>query len=105
MIAAALVLVLIFFVYKESSGFNIVEYELTTDKDIGSDIKFVMLSDLHDTDVTHDHNKGLFGAIKDIDPDFVILAGDMVTSYSSDSYGHVNSFSLMKDLSGAFPVY
>ena len=105
MIAAAVVLVLVFFVYKESSGFNIVEYELTTDKDIGSDVKFVMLSDLHDTDVTHDHNRRLFGAIKYLAPDFVILAGDMVTSYSNDSYGHVNSFSLMKDLAENFPVY
>ena len=104
-LVAACVLLLILFVYKESSGFNIVEYELFTDKDIGSDVRFVMLSDLHDTDVTHDRNTKLFEAIKRIDPDFVILAGDMVTSYSADSYGHDNSFALMKLLAGDFPVY
>ncbi len=104
-LAVLAVLVLIVFVYRESSGFNIVEYEVHTDKDIGSPVRFVMLSDLHDTDVTHDRNAGLFEAIKQIAPEFVLLAGDMVTSYSSDSYEHSNSFALMKALSEAFPVY
>ena len=45
------------FVYVQSSGYDIVEYDLHTDKNIGSTVSFVMLSDLHDTDVTHDGNK------------------------------------------------
>lgn len=102
---AACVLLLVLFVYRESNGFNIVEYELFTDKDIGSDVRFVMLSDLHDTDVTHDQNRKLFEAIEGIGPDFVILAGDMVTSYSADSYTHDNSFALLKLLSEKFAVY
>ena len=104
-IVAAAIIFLVVFVYRQSSGFNIVEYEIETDKDIGSCVRFVMLSDLHDTDVTHDHNKKLAGAVKGLDPDFVILAGDMVTSYSGDSYGHDNAFSFMKELAADIPVY
>lgn len=104
-IAAVLILALVFFVYRESSGFNIVEYDLVTDKDIKKPVRFVMLSDLHDTDVTHDHNKRLKESIDALSPDFVILAGDMITSYSKDSYEHVNAFELLKELASDHDVY
>ncbi|MBO4890675.1 MAG: metallophosphoesterase [Lachnospiraceae bacterium] len=100
-----LVLLLIVFVYRESSGFNIVEYEFETDKDIGTPFRFVCLSDLHDTDVTHDHNGKLLEAIKDIHPDFVILAGDMITSYYGDSLDKGVAFDFLTKLSAEHTVY
>ncbi len=104
-VVAAIVLILIIFVYKESSGFNIVEYNLYTGKDIKGPVRFVMLSDLHDTDVTHDGNARLLEAIKGLEPEFVVLAGDMITSYSGDSYGHDKAFGLLKGLAESFSVY
>lgn len=100
-----LVLLLVIFVYSQSSGFNIVEYDLSTDKDIGAPFSFVMLSDLHDTDVTRDHNKKLLTAIKDINPDFVILAGDMITSYMGDSLDRGVAFDFLAKLSADHTVY
>ncbi len=93
------------FVYVQSSGYDIVEYDLHTDKNIGSTVSFVMLSDLHDTDVTHDGNKKLIESIDKINPDFVILAGDMITSYSKTNDKSNVTFDFLKELSGKYKVY
>ena len=101
----ALILILIVFVYRESSGYNIVEYNIRTDKDIPGPVRFVMLSDLHDTDVTHDGNKRLLASIEELDPDFVVLAGDIITSYTKDTYEHENARAFLKGLSGRKVYY
>ena len=104
-IIALLLAVLAVFVYVQSSGYNIVEYELSTCKDIGGPVKFVMLSDLHDTDVTHDGNRRLLRSIESIDPDFVILSGDMITSYMQPSYNSDVAFDFLRELANRFTVY
>lgn len=104
-IIALLLAVLVVFVYVQSSGYNIVEYELSTCKDIGGPVKFVMLSDLHDTDVTHDGNRRLLRSIESINPDFVILAGDMITSYMQPSYNSDVAFDFLRELANRFTVY
>ena len=104
-IIALLLAVLAVFVYVQSSGYNIVEYELSTCKDIGGPVKFVMLSDLHDTDVTHDGNRCLLRSIESINPDFVILAGDMITSYMQPSYNSDVAFDFLRELANRFTVY
>ncbi len=101
----AVVVLLVVFVYRQSSGYNIVEYELTTSKDIPGPIRFVMLSDLHDTDVTHDDNKGLIEALEALSPDFVILAGDVITSYVNPSKDHHVSRDFLSNLASRFEVY
>ena len=63
------------------------------------------MSDLHDTDVTHDHNRKLLDAIREIDPDFVILAGDMITSYMGDTLESGIAFDFLRDLSAEHTVY
>lgn len=93
------------FVYVQSSGYNIVEYDLSTCKDIGGSVRFVMLSDLHDTDVTHDGNRRLLRSIESINPDFVILAGDMITSYMQSSYNSDVAFDFLQELVQKFTVY
>ncbi|MBR1451787.1 MAG: metallophosphoesterase [Lachnospiraceae bacterium] len=104
-IIALLLAALAVFVYVQSSGYNIVEYELSTCKDIGGPVKFVMLSDLHDTDVTHDGNRRLLRSIESINPDFVILAGDMITSYMQPSYNSDVAFDFLRELANRFTVY
>ena len=100
----ALIVIAGIFVLRESSGYNIVEYDITTDKDI-SPVSFVMLSDLHDTDVTHDKNKRLMDSIDSLKPDFVVLAGDMITSYMQPVYNSDKTFELLKSLAGKYRVY
>jgi len=104
-VIALLLAALAVFVYVQSSGYNIVEYELSTCKDIGGSVRFVMLSDLHDTDVTHDGNRRLLRSIESIDPDFVILAGDMITSYMQPSYNSDVAFDFLRELANRFTVY
>lgn len=104
-IITVLILLLIVFVYKESSGYNIVEYNLYTDKDISSPVRFVMLSDLHDTDVSRDGNKKLFESIDSINPDFIVLAGDMVNSYMTRNFDTDVAFDLLRRLSQKYPMY
>ncbi len=104
-ILIALLLILGFFVYKESTGYNIVEYTVCTDKDIPAPVRFVMLSDLHDTDVTHDGNEGLFRSIQSINPDFVIFAGDMITSYIQLGNGSDSTFAFMEKLADNYRIY
>ena len=104
-VIALLLAALAVFVYVQSSGYNIVEYELSTCKDIGGPVRFVMLSDLHDTDVTHDGNRRLLRSIESIDPDFVILAGDMITSYMQPSYNSDVAFDFLRELANRFTVY
>ena len=104
-IIALLLAALAVFVYVQSSGYNIVEYELSTCKDIGGPVRFVMLSDLHDTDVTHDGNRRLLRSIESINPDFVILAGDMITSYMQPSYNSDVAFDFLRELANRFTVY
>ncbi len=103
-IAAVLVLAFAVFLYVQSSGYTTVEYDLSTGKDCGS-VRFVMLSDLHDTDVTHDGNKKLLDSISALSPDFVILAGDMITSYLEPKSSSRTAYSFLKDLSERFTVY
>ena len=64
-----------------------------------------MLSDLHDTDVTHDGNRRLLRSIESINPDFVILAGDMITSYMQPSYNSDVAFDFLRELANRFTVY
>ena len=101
----ALVLILVVFIYRESSGYNIVEYRLFTDKDIDTPVRFVMISDLHDTDVSHDGNEKLFGSIVSLDPDFIILAGDMINSYMTRNFDTDVAFALLRRLSENYRMY
>ena len=100
----AIVVVACIFVYSQSSGYNIVEYDIPTDREI-SPVRFVMLSDLHDTDVTRDGNRRLIDSIDALKPDFIVLAGDMITSYMQPVYNSDKTFDLLKRLAEKYRVY
>ena len=100
----ALILVLIFFIYRESTGYHTVEYNIVTDKHIPT-VRIVMLSDLHDTDVTHDGNSRLLRHIDTIDPDFVIFAGDMITSYMEPYSEPKRAYDFIRRLCASHKVY
>lgn len=93
-----------FFVYFQSTGFKVTKYEIGLKKTIDNDINIVMLSDLHDTD-TGENNSKLLDAIDDINPDFVLIAGDMITSYKQPVYDSTCTMDFLERLSGKYKVY
>lgn len=97
------VLLLIYYIYVESTGFKITTYELTTTKKLPKKLNLVMLTDLHDTKHGKDNEK-LLEAIDEIAPDFVICAGDMITSYMQPKYNSDNTFEFLKRLSKKYRI-
>lgn len=95
---------ILLFIYKESSGFTTTEYEVFTDKNIPRDLNVVMLSDLHDTETGND-NAELLETVDKLNPDFVLLAGDMITSYMQPEYNSAVTFSFLKKLAKNHKVY
>lgn len=51
--------------------------------DLSKDCRFVLISDLHNK-VYGKHNDKVIAAVRQIDPDFILLAGDMVTSKAGE---------------------
>lgn len=103
-VAIVIIVLLTIFVYKESTGFNVTEYVIETDKPITRDLNIVMLSDLHDTDLGDD-NKQVLEKIGQLNPDFVLLAGDMITSYMQPKYNSDVTFSFLEKLAKDNDVY
>lgn len=75
-----------------------------TDK-LGNDIQdlsFIILADLHNHSLDKD-NKRLINRIRDYKPDYLIIAGDMITKrrpcYPSKAYN------LIKELAEQYPIY
>lgn len=93
-----------FWLYKESTGFKVTEYNIELDKAIEKSFTFVMLSDLHDTDTGEDNNK-LLDEIDKISPDFVLMAGDMITSYKQFRYNSDVTFSFLNRLADKYKIY
>ena len=95
---------LVIWIYDESKGFCISEYTVATGKELHRDINVVMISDLHNTDVGN-KNEDVLAAIDKIKPDFILLAGDMITSYMQPKYNSENAFDFLKKLAEKYSVY
>lgn len=93
------------FVYFQSTGFTVSEFIMKTDKKLKKDLNIVLLTDLHDTDLDDKDNATVLNKIDEIDPDFVLLAGDMITSYMQPRYNSDTTFSFLKKLSEHYTVY
>ena len=102
-IAVEAVLFLAYYIYKESTDFRITTYRLDTKKKLPRDLNIVMLTDLHDTKHGEGNSK-LLAAIDEIKPDFVLCAGDMITSYMQPKYNSDNTFEFLKKLSDKYKV-
>lgn len=75
-------------------------YSLSSDK-INSQVRFVFISDLHCKEYGN-KNSDLVAKIKEQNPDFIAVGGDMVNKYSSD--GHVMC-ELLPQLAEIAPTY
>jgi len=92
------------FVYFQSIGFEISEYELTTDKYLDKDLTVCVLSDMHNAD-TGNNNSELLKAIDDISPNFIILAGDIFTKLKKKYVEQSIAEDFLRRLSLKYTVY
>lgn len=106
LIAVLLVIagVVIFMIYKESCGFVITKYEVTVNKKLDHDMHFVMISDLHDTDQGNG-NEVIIEKIRQINPEFVVFAGDMVTAYMERQYDFEPTLEFIARLAKEYKIY
>lgn len=80
------------------------EYIIHSDK-LGEDIKelsFTVLADLHGKGFGH-NNKRLLKKLLEAKPDFIIIAGDMITKRKLCYPG--KTYNLIKEISEHFPIY
>ncbi len=105
-IAAVLMVFLlaVLFVYKESTGFRVVRYSFVNNKLKKPSFRFVMISDMHDC-IYGERNCEVLEAIDKEQPEAILLAGDMVTSYMEPEYHDSNAVRFIEDLAGKYPVY
>ena len=103
-IAVGLIMLLILWSRIELNILTTTEYKITSEK-LGnefSDRTFVVLSDLHNHSIGKDNRK-LIDKIHSIHPDFILIAGDMVTKRQFCIPS--NAFTLLKTLSKKYRIY
>lgn len=99
-----LIVLLSLYVYKESTGYHIVNYSFS-DKRLKRDkVKFVFLSDLHNRQYG-DKNETLFNDIVRLEPDFIVFGGDMITSCMEKWCDYSDTLAFIKRLADLYPVY
>ncbi len=96
-----LVLLCVAVIVSDTHRFVIKETVLVTEK-IKQDTKIVVLSDLHNTCYGKENEK-LLGKIRQIHPDMVLLAGDMLTAKPGVDFG--NTVSFLRKLADDYMVY
>lgn len=85
----------------DANRFEVARVEFVLPK-LRKECKFVLISDVHNK-VYGENNAPLIKAVKKINPDFIILAGDLVTAKSSDDMSP--GIGLVKALGKDFKVY
>ncbi|MCD8325923.1 MAG: metallophosphoesterase [Lachnospiraceae bacterium] len=88
-------------IYHDTHTFRVVRYALTSPK-LTKALRAVVLADLHDTRFG-EHNEQLSARVRQLSPDLVLVAGDMVTSSRNPDFSGAED--LLISLAGEFPVY
>lgn len=85
-----------------SEKLKVVHYEISLNDEYKNltGLKIIQISDFHDT-YYEDNNKHLLNQIKNLDPDFIFLTGDIVEPYKK----FTGSVSLLTNLKDIAPVY
>lgn len=99
-----LVLVFVFFLAVgliDGNRFEVVSQELTLPK-LKKECRLVLISDVHNK-VYGDKNTLFIKAVQNINPDFIVLAGDLVTSRAGEDM--TPGIQLARELCREFPVY
>lgn len=100
-IACIIVLVLIWVMLYDTNRFVITKHTVR-DKRIRKEVRAVMLADLHNKQFGKG-NERLLAAIEECKPDFILVAGDILTAKKGVSMEP--AIHLMKELAAKYPVY
>jgi hypothetical protein len=100
-IAVVVIVALLIVGVIDGNRFNVVNESFTLPK-LQKECKFVMISDLHNK-VYGDENDKILEAVDKIKPDFIVLAGDLVTSMPHEDM--TPGISLVNNLSKKYKVY
>ncbi len=91
-------------IYHDTHNFVIREYEVKTGK-VDRDYTFVLLTDLHGY-VFGNNNDKLIEAVRNINPDAVLCAGDMFTARPKNGKIQTEAgFNVLSTLAGDYSVY
>lgn len=101
LIVAVLFVLLMIVGVVDGNRFVVVEEEFDLPK-LKKGCRFVMISDLHNK-VYGKNNEKVINAVKKADPDFVVIAGDQVTSHAKESIEP--GVNLIKELSKCYRIY
>jgi predicted MPP superfamily phosphohydrolase len=104
MILVALIVVVIFFIVVmavDGNRFVVREYHFC-DARIRKEARLVLLSDLHNMEYGVG-NRDLLAAIREAEPDFIVVAGDMLTATRGHSFEP--AIELLTALAKEYPVY
>lgn len=102
MIAAAVLLVFLGWNIRVNRNFCITNYEVKSEK-LTNDFRAVLITDLHDTQYG-EHNSELIEAIRQQEPDVILIAGDFVSKTQMER-DFTEALDTLKRLSEEAPVY
>jgi predicted MPP superfamily phosphohydrolase len=86
---------------RDLNRFVIREYYFCA-KEFLKNAKVLLIADLHNKQYGR-HNQTLLKAIESVNPDFILIAGDMITSYRRKN--NAAAINLLRTLSAKYPVY
>lgn len=101
LIAAVLFALLMLVGIIDGNRFVVAEEEFTLPK-LKKGCRFVMISDLHNK-VYGKNNQKVIDAVKRAAPDFIVIAGDLITSHANESIEP--GVNLVKELSKDYQIY
>lgn len=100
-ILGVFIIIVLWVVLYDSNRFVVREHTIT-DGNIKKPCRAVVLSDLHNKSYGRDNSR-LLEAIRELQPDFILIAGDMITSKPGMKQTIATNF--MEALAGEYPIY
>ncbi len=104
LITAIIIFLLIIYVYYENQNLEITHYNIQSKRipDAFDGARLVILADLHNNSYGKGNRK-LIETITDINPDYILVAGDMIVSSEPNNFKV--PFSLLAELAANYPIY
>ncbi len=103
-IAVAILLLFVIYVFYENQNLEITHYDIRSNRipKAFHGARMVILADLHNNKYGK-NNKTLLDKINEINPDYILVAGDMIVSSETDHFEV--PYSLLSALAGKYPIY
>ncbi len=98
----AILFALIIWSFIEKKLLKITEYQIPAEGNAPKDLKIILLADLHNNTFGK-KNELLVKKIRELNPDLIIVAGDLVTKQQLSIPG--NAYDLLDHLVKEFPIY